>query len=167
MAKEIEKKYALEINETRLMIVKRKATAEIQVAQGYIAIDEHTEVRVRRKEEKDKKISYVQTVKGGSGLVRDEVEFDLTAKQFDQLWPLTEGRRVEKTRYQIPLAGALIAEVDIYHGVLEGHATVEVECPDEETANSITLPKFLSGKDVTSDKKFKNQRLATEGWPQA
>ena len=38
----------------------------------------------------------VLTVKRGSGRTRTEEEIELEPEQFDALWPLTEGRRVEK-----------------------------------------------------------------------
>ena len=165
MAKEIEKKYVIMDNRS-LAAIKAAATEVVELAQGYLAIDEHTEVRVRRKDN-DGQTTFVQTVKGGSGLVRDEVEFALTEKQFSALWPITQGRRIEKTRYQVPIDGDMMAEVDIYHGALSGHATVEVECPNEETASNFSLPSYF-GKvvDVTTDQRYKNQQLATQGWPQ-
>ena len=43
------------------------------------------------------------TVKGGSGLSRTEEEIAIDAERFARLWPLTEGRRVEKTRHLIPV----------------------------------------------------------------
>jgi hypothetical protein len=40
---------------------------------------------------------------------------ELTRAQFDQLWPGTQGHRLTKTRYDVPL-GKHIAEVDVYRG---------------------------------------------------
>ena len=93
-----------------------------------------------------------------------EEEVALDAADFDHLWPLTEGRRVVKTRYLVPLDGGLTAEVDVYEGALDGLLTAEVEFPDEAAAHAFVAPAWM-GEDVTGDKRYANQRLATEGKP--
>jgi adenylate cyclase len=71
----------------------------VRIEQGYLAIEEGegAEVRVRRKGD-----DAVLTVKRGMGRTREEVEIDLSAEQLEALWPLTEGRRIAKTRYLMP-----------------------------------------------------------------
>jgi len=100
----------------------------------------------------------------GAGLARGEEEVDLAAADFDRLWPLTEGRRVVKTRYLVPLDGGLTAEVDVYEGGLDGLLTAEVEFADEAAAHAFAAPAWM-GEDVTGDKRYANQRLATDGRP--
>ena len=107
---------------------------------------------------------HVLTVKTGAGLARGEEEVDLAAADFDRLWPLTEGRRVVKTRYLVPLDGGLTAEVDVYEGGLDGLLTAEVEFADEAAAHAFAAPAWM-GEDVTGDKRYANQRLATDGKP--
>src|SRR3954466_15188320 len=69
------------------------------IEQGYLAIgDDGVEVPVRRRG-----ASAVLTIKSGPGMVRTEEEFAIDARRFDSLWPLTEGRRVSKTRHLLPL----------------------------------------------------------------
>ncbi len=64
------------------------------IEQGYLTIGtDGAETRVRRRDGR-----CTLTVKSGSGLIRGEHEIELTAQQFDALWPATEGRRVEKQR---------------------------------------------------------------------
>lgn len=70
----------------------------IEIEQGYLAIDGEVEVRVRRTDQER-----VLTVKGGRGEVREEIEFQLSEQQFHALWPLTDGRRMSKTRHLFPL----------------------------------------------------------------
>lgn len=131
-----------------------------RLEQGYLAIDPAgAEVRVRRKGE-----AYTLTVKSGAGLVRGEEEVDLGAEEFARLWPLTDGRRVVKTRYLVPLADGLTAEVDDYEGALAGLLTAEVEFANEAAAHAFTAPAWM-GEDVTGDKRYANQRLATDGAP--
>lgn len=165
MAKEIEVKKVFALNAERLAIIQTTAFAELIVEQGYLVIDDNVEVRIRRQIKNDE-VNYLMTVKEGNGLVRSEIEFAIEGEMFIALWPLTEECRVEKTRYQIAIDGGLVAEVDIYHGMLSGHASVEVEFPDEQTVNTLVLPAFFGDtQDVTMDKRYKNQSLAVYGWP--
>jgi adenylate cyclase len=128
------------------------------IEQGYLALDPAgAEVRVRRKGAK-----HVLTVKTGAGLARGEEEVALDAADFDRLWPLTEGRRVVKVRYLVPLDGGLTAEVDVYEGVLDGLVTAEVEFADEAAAHAFTAPEWM-GEDVTGDGRYANQALAVNG----
>jgi adenylate cyclase len=131
-----------------------------RLEQGYLALDPAgAEVRVRRKGAK-----HTLTVKTGAGLARGEEEVTLAAADFDRLWPLTEGRRVLKTRFLVPLDSGLTAEVDVYEGALDGLLTAEVEFADEAAAHAFTAPAWM-GEDVTGDKRYANQRLATDGKP--
>lgn len=155
MSKEIEKKY----------VVSNPAISELpqlkveDIAQGYLAIEPSgTEVRLRSKSNVNGS-RYFLTVKCGEGLVRGEAETEITEEQFNVLWPMTGGRRVEKTRHTLALAGDLKAEVDFYRGNLQGLCTAEVEFPTEEAAQAFIPPSWF-GDDVTSDKRFKNQKLA-------
>jgi CYTH domain-containing protein len=131
-----------------------------QIAQGYLAIDPAgSEVRVRRKDEQT-----LMTVKAGLGLVRAEEEFAIEPDRFERLWPLTEGRRVVKTRYLVPLDGGLVAEVDDYHEQLAGLVTAEIEFPDVATATAFAAPPWL-GREVTEDPRYNNRALAVDGIP--
>ena len=129
--------------------------------QGYLAIHaDGTEARIRRRDGAE-----ILTVKSGGGLVRVEEELPIDDTVFERLWPLTEGRRVVKTRYLIPLGDGLTAEVDVYEGALDGLLTAEVEFPDEADARAFTPPPWI-GTEVTGDERFKNQRLAVDGRPE-
>jgi len=130
------------------------------IHQGYLAIDpDGSEVRVRRRGER----RYL-TCKRGHGLVRDEAEIEITEPQFDVLWPLTDGRRIEKTRYEIGAGESRVIELDVYRGGLEGLVVAEIEFPGPADADAFDAPVWF-GPDVTSDDRYKNQRLATDGLP--
>jgi CYTH domain-containing protein len=131
-----------------------------RLEQGYLAIDPAgAEVRVRRKDDKT-----LMTVKSGIGLVRAEEEFAVDPELFERLWPLTDGRQVVKTRYLVPLAGGLTAEVDDYEGALAGLVTAEVEFGDEASAHAFQPPAWM-GEDVTGDPRYANRTLAAHGIP--
>jgi adenylate cyclase len=152
---EVERKYLLSARPDGL-----DAHESSRLEQGYLALDPAgAEVRVRRKGAK-----HTLTVKTGAGLARGEEELTLDAADFDRLWPLTEGRRVVKTRFEVPLDGGLTAEVDVYEGALDGLLTAEVEFDGEASAHAFTAPAWM-GEDVTGDKRYANQRLATDGKP--
>jgi CYTH domain-containing protein len=131
-----------------------------EIRQGYLAIGaDGSEVRIRRRGERCS-----LTAKRGSGLARDEEELDLDDDEFDRLWPLTAGRRVEKTRYEIPADGDLVIELDIYAGELDGLITAEIEFGSDDQARRFATPDWL-GAEVTENDAYKNRRLASDGKP--
>lgn len=130
-----------------------------RLLQGYVAIaPDRGEVRVR-----DDDGACTLTVKQGAGLPRAEHEVSITPELFAELWPLTEGRRVEKVRHRVPLGG-LVAEIDVFAGALEGLRLVEIEFATETAALAFTPPPWV-GLEVTDDPRYKNQALALAGAP--
>ena len=104
------------------------------------------------------------TIKSSGGESRVEEEIEIDRRRFAALWPLTDGRRIEKRRYRIPAGNGLTLELDVYHGRLEGLLTAEVEFGSVADAAAFVPPDWL-GRDVTDDRRYKNQRLATQGLP--
>ena len=130
------------------------------IAQGYLAIaPDGVEVRIRRRSD-----ATSLTVKSGPHMVRVEEEIPIEAERFAALWPLTEGRRIDKVRHYVPLDGGLEAELDVYAGALEGLLTAEIEFPSEAAARAFVPPPWL-GEDVTGDAAYANQTLALRGAP--
>ena len=126
-----------------------------EISQGYlVSLDDGLQVRLRKSGER-----HTLTFKRGTGHVREEREVELTAKQFDALWPATEGKRLVKTRYEIPL-GERTVEIDLYHDRHEGLVVAEVEFDEEEAAKNFQPPDWL-GDDVTGDPRYSNQLLAS------
>ncbi len=152
---EIERKFLLAELPGNLLAHRSRA-----ITQGYLAIGaDGSEVRVRRAGER-----LLLTAKRGGGLVRAEAEVELSAEQFERLWPATEGRRVEKTRYEIPAADGLVIELDVYAGALSGLLVAEVEFPDTAAAARFAVPSWF-GRELTDDDAYKNRRLAVDGIP--
>lgn len=126
------------------------------IEQGYLSLEpDGIEVRLRKKGE-----THYLTAKRGRGSARDEREVKLTPEQFDALWPITSGRRLRKTRYDIPY-GPFTVELDVYSGINEGFAVAEVEFRDEETMAAFTPPDWL-GEDVSENSAYSNRNLAKE-----
>jgi adenylate cyclase len=107
---------------------------------------------------------YYETRKIGSGLVFEEREREITRDEFERNWPLTEGRRLEKSRTEIALGAGLVAEVDLFEGNLSGLRYVEVEFRDVESARAFTPPGWF-GREVTDDLRYRNSSLARLGIP--
>ena len=131
-----------------------------EIEQGYLAVGEEGEVRLRRRGE-----DRLLTVKRGSGLSRDEAEIEIGDEEFERLWPLTEGRRLRKRRHTID-HGEHCIELDVYEGELDGLLLAEVEFPSEEAARGFDPPEWF-GDDVTGEEAYLNETLATRGAPDA
>jgi adenylate cyclase len=109
-----------------------------RLEQGYLAITDDAEVRLRRRGGED---GATLTIKSAPGLSRVEVELPVDAQQFAGLWPLTAGRRLVKTRHTRELAPGVMLELDVYEGDLGGLRTLEVEFADEAAARA-----FVGGR---------------------
>jgi adenylate cyclase len=131
-----------------------------RLEQGYLAITDEVEVRVRRKGG----ATAVLTVKSSPALARVEEELPLDGDAFERLWPLTEGRRLVKVRHTREAAPGVLFELDVYEGALAGLVTLEVEFADEDAAQAWTPPPW-AGREVTGDKAYANQSLAVHGRP--
>lgn len=128
------------------------------IRQGYLVRDGSVTVRVRQKGE-----HHVVTVKGWGTSSRTEIEWPIAADQFAALWDLTEGRRVQKTRYELPVEGG-IAELDVFAGALDGLVLVEVEFGSDQDMAAFDAPDWF-GPEVTDRPEYTNAALACGGIP--
>jgi len=99
-------------------------------------------------------------VSRGRGPSREEREIRLSHKQFETLWPATKGRRLSKTRYEIPWKKLKI-EIDVYHGRNDGLVVAEVEFPNHTVRRKFKPPRWF-GREITGEKRYSNVRLARE-----
>lgn len=154
MGLEIERKFLVDRMPSSLANLAGSA-----IRQGYLIVAEGgVELRIRQKQAR-----FFQTIKAGEGLSRREIEIELSRDQFEQLWPHTEGRRVSKTRYAVPV-GEHTAELDAFAGELTGLYLVEVEFTSEAASRHFLPPDWF-GAEVTEDRRFKNKQLAVYGIP--
>ena len=153
MPQEIERKFLVEELPSNLENYQSE-----KISQGYIVITDAIEVRIRRKGTR-----FYQTIKSSGDLIRDEIEIEINENQFNKLWPLTEGKRIEKIRYKIEYKKNLI-EFDVYCGSLDGLLTAEVEFKSEVVSNNFQPPNWF-GIEVTSDQRYKNKNLSLSGIP--
>jgi CYTH domain-containing protein len=127
--------------------------------QGYLTDPSAgTEIRLRGAGDRELMTVKRDRVTAGASNVRDEVEFPLPDGVFGDLWPLTEGRRLTKLRYPVPI-GPHLATVDVYTGQHTGLRVVEVEFDSEPAAAAFTPPSWF-GPEVTGDPRYANRLLA-------
>ena len=144
--KEIEKKYLVEF------LPDLSNFNSCKVSQGYLSFN--PEVRIRMMDNECFFFFF-----GDGTLSRDEDEESITLEVFKILYDLVQGNLIDKTRVFIPIEEGYTAELDIYHGELNGLLTIEVEFPSEEEAKKF-IPPIWFGNDITNDKRFKNKNLA-------
>jgi CYTH domain-containing protein len=116
------------------------------------------EGRVRRTELPDHEVVLTHTIKRGMGLVREEHERIITHSEFEQLWPLTCGRRIRKQRLRV-LDNGLVWEIDQFLDL--NLVLAEVELPDPGTP--VEPPVWLQPlilREVTEDPAFRNYELS-------
>ena len=145
---EIEKKFLVKT------LPDLESLEKTDILQGYLASPAGDELRIRKMGS-----NYLRTHKRSypSGY-REEIEEFIPHEEFDNLWPQTQGKRIEKTRYKIPYR-ELIIELDVFSGHHKGLALAEVEFHSEQEADSFSPPEWF-GKEVTLDPKYKNANLA-------
>jgi CYTH domain-containing protein len=127
-----------------------------KIEQGYLPGDRIQE-RLRRITDLDR-ILHVRSIKLGSGLVRTEVQEEIEPSLFEQLWPLTEGRRLTKKRYRFAAAG-LVWEVDEFTDRDLWLAEVELASADQEASPPDWLEPLIV-REVTDDPEYLNVNLA-------
>ena len=154
---EIEKKYRVKQIPEGLDSYEKKI-----IEQGYLCTNPI--VRIRRSNE-----DYILTYKSKFGIeekqnqnacISNEVEVPLNESGYEHLKTKVDDHMISKTRYIIPLTDGLKAELDIFREQLEGLYFVEVEFPNEEAASEFVPPEWF-GEDVSRDRRFKNNYLAT------
>lgn len=149
--REIERKYLLRAVPP---FVKGKPYARL--AQGYVPGEAIVE-RVRRKSDASG-TKYVRTVKLGRGIERIEIEETISRGLFTKLWPLTEGKRVEKRRYAIADAG-LTWELDVFTDRELVLCEVELAHAEEAPALPDWLEPYVE-REVTDEDTYVNANLA-------
>jgi CHAD domain-containing protein/CYTH domain-containing protein len=148
---EIERKFLLS------RLPPRAAEAKpVEILQGYLP-GEQIQERLRRVTNGSDALFY-RTIKTGRGLVREETEETTSAKVFDAMWPLTEGKRVTKRRHKIA-EGGLVWEIDAFTD--RDLVIAEVELPTPNAAAE--LPDWLAPyvvREVTEESEYVNINLA-------
>ena len=128
----------------------------VRIMQGYLPGQRLVE-RVRTVEQ-GRTRHYYRTVKAGTGVARMELEEETTRVVHAALWPLTEGRRVQKRRHRV-LADERLWAIDEFTD--RPLVLAEVELPSADAA--VTFPAWLAPyveREVTGDPAYLNLTLA-------
>ena len=148
MGQEIERKFRVRGDGWRDEVARRS-----QIRQGYLHLDDRSEVRVRVRDDS----ATLAVKRGGPGLERQEVEVAIDVDAAERL--LAEARVgavLEKARHEVPI-GDLLVEVDEFAGDHAGLVLAEIEVPDASTP----LPgRPWLAEEVTGDRRFYNATLA-------
>jgi CYTH domain-containing protein len=155
---EIERKFLVKVFPADLKTYNRD-----EIVQGYFLNGKEV-VRLRRTESVCLGLpttTYIKCVKTGRGIVRQETEQVISANVFAALWMYVRSWKLSKTRYFVPLNDRLhlTAELDAYHGPLQGFWTVEVEFGSVPEAMEFVPPDWF-GAEITNDHRFSNLELA-------
>lgn len=126
----------------------------ILLVQGYLYTDARNTLRVRRSGDR----AFLTWKGPKSGATREEVECELPLQMGEELLAdVPPNERIEKMRYRVEHAGA-VWDVDVFKGSLDGLILAEIEMAHEDEL--VVLPFWL-GREVTSDQRYRNSRLAT------
>lgn len=167
MSNEIERKFKVKRIPKEIL----QNITPLELTQTYLKAPDGEERRVRSINNE----TFIMTIKrpkSSDGLVREEIEKEISKEDYELFLHDKIGTQIQKSRYKIPGENGLTYELDIYGGELKGLMVVEVEFTDrdgltaEEVARSFVKPDWF-GKEVTSDKDYKNASLAKKGMPKA
>lgn len=156
MGKEIERKYLLsqfpakELENKEITWMSRKT-----IYQTYLAYAEDQEIRVRQLIDQEGVSQFTHTYKSGHGLVRQEVEYEISEPIYKQLLTRTKLVPLEKIRTTIEYRGHVF-EIDEYKQV--ELTVVEVEFPDVEAAQQFEPPAWF-GRELGAEDEFRNKTL--------
>lgn len=156
MEKEIEKKYLLETFPEELLQNKAlKLISTKHIYQTYLAFSDKEEIRVRQLVDNDGTSTFTHTFKSGHGLVRQEIEYNISEEVYRQLLTNTQLVPLEKVRTTVEHQG-LYYEIDDYKQI--ELMVVEVEFADESAAHSFQPPAWF-GRELGQEEEFRNKSL--------
>lgn len=150
---EIERKWLIDKNDIPYNLCDYEA---LIIEQAYISFE--PTIRIRKIINKN---DYILTIKSSSkdgGLSRQEYEIEITEKQYNDLLNKKEGIVLSKTRYRVA-EGDYLMEIDLFHGMYEGLAYMEIEFNDVKKAKGYVEPIWVK-QELTSNHNFSNAALA-------
>ncbi len=146
MAKEIERKFLVDLNKLKL------PERALVIRQGYIPRGNGITVRIRMQD-----TTGYMTIKGMTvGISRDEYEYEIPLEDAEaMLDKFCDERVIKKIRYLVP-AGKHTWEIDFFEGENDGLVVAEIELNSE--SELFEKPDWV-GKEVTDEKKYYNALL--------
>ena len=151
---EIERKFKVKMLPSNI-----EKCEKTEIEQGYLCIK--PTVRIRKNDDlytlnyKWKNNNIIEK----KAIQNIEYEMPLTKENYEHLFSKVDNNMIIKTRYKVPINNELIAEVDVFHGNLEGLIFAEVEFKDIDTSENFKKPDWL-GEDISFDKRYDNTLLS-------
>ncbi len=134
-----------------------------EIEQAYISFS--PVIRIRKIND-DRFILTVKSSPENAGkFSRNEYEININSDEYIKLKEKSEGFVISKTRYINKRQDGLTEEIDIFKDRFSGLAYLEIEFPDEISAENFKTPDWVI-KDVTLEKGFSNGELAEYGMPE-
>lgn len=150
MAKEIERQWL--ITEP----VKLEDCTHAFISQAYILAEPDKEIRIREREDEDGTLSYKLTMKTSGDLTREEIEVDLTQRQYSDILISMIGNchSITKDYYKMILPDGHVFEQSIVDEGAFCYAEVEFKSELEAANFEFPFPEILI-KEVTYDDSWK------------
>ena len=164
MVLEIERKFILH-NLSVLKVLNSDGIAinEDEIMQFYTKITPISEIRFRKINDK-----FFTTQKFGKGLVREELENEISKDTFEKALKNSIAIPVKKSRFSFKINN-LPCNIDVFSDALEGLITFEIEFLTVKDAKEFFMPDFIKTcikSEITDDERYKNKNLALFGLPQ-
>jgi adenylate cyclase len=133
--------------------------SEKRIEQTYLALDVTQELRVRRIVDLiTGEVEFTHTFKRGNGLVREEIEYCISDKIYEQI--IQAFGAVPLTKNRITAAwGEILIEIDCYDQI--ELTVIEVEFESVEEAIAFEAPDWF-GQDISSEKQYSNKKVWKE-----
>lgn len=157
MALEIERKFLLQQSPQQLAAAGIiTILSERRIEQTYLAIDSNEEIRVRKITDlSTKQTSFTHTFKRGNGLVREEIEYEISETIYGQIMQAFDYIPLTKNRITAQFDNGLI-EIDIYDQIQL--TVLELEFSSLQEAESYKSPAWF-GADISGEKKYSNKKV--------
>ena len=160
---EIERKFVLD-GVFVIDLLKNDGISMLQkeIVQFYTKITPLEEIRFRKSN-----FDFTATKKIGKGLMRKEFEEICDEKAYKNALKKSVGIPIEKTRFEFKINN-LPSNIDVYHDILEGLVTLEIEFLTVNDAENFIIPDFIKRYiklEITEDERYKNKYLSLFGMP--
>jgi CYTH domain-containing protein len=130
-----------------------------EVEQGYLSVN--PEVRIRTKKPCKPGQEYTLVIKSDGHLSREEIEFELTAEQYDKLRAMIPFQLITKLYQRYMLPDGLVAECSVVDlGLESSFMYAEVEFESEGQALQFDPPACF-GEEITYEESYKMKNYWT------
>jgi CYTH domain-containing protein len=131
------------------------------IVQSYISFT--PEIRLRNVNGNEFLFTLRTPINDGGEAHRRDVEFNLTADEYNELFQKISGTAIRKARYRVTYDDVNV-RLDIFFGDLDGLVFAEILFSDAEEAAAF-MPLHWFGEEITEDGRYRNAALSRDGMP--